>query len=137
MNTHILHGVACLVLVLTGCGLAPSQPTAPEEVVAKRAQEFWDMVLQKQFEREYQMLAPAYRARMNYESYMSRQKLATYTDAKVLSVQCTKPKICEAEVQVTYTGVMGVRGAPKGTVVTVWPERWTEDEGTWYRYPPH
>ncbi|MGD9943730.1 MAG: hypothetical protein AB7L76_21355 [Burkholderiaceae bacterium] len=128
--------LACLAAsaVLAGCATtAGGGGGDPAEVVKRRAEERYQAMIDKNFRKAYEYLSPAYRQSMPFISHHSAHRpLATYVSAKVLSVQCPSDSACDVEIEVGYRDVDGLRFKPKGTVTSVYPERWVKVDGQWW-----
>lgn len=124
-------GLAMLGL-LGGCATMGGGSSATDQVT-RRVEARYAALVAKDYRKAYEFLTPAYRQGMPFISHQSAHRpLATYVSAKVLSVACVSDTACDAEIEIAYTDVEGVRFKPKGVVTSVHPERWVKIDGQWW-----
>jgi hypothetical protein len=137
MSTRYSIGALGLAAVLLASGCASLAPVSPEEIVAKRAQAYFDAVVAKDYKTSYALHSPAYRERYTYEVHVMRSAGTgiNYLSAKVLNVTCASAEACSATMEVTYKAT-GLRGAVDWPVTTVIQDRWAFVDNDWRRVPP-
>lgn len=122
---------------LFAAGCASLKPAAPEEVVAQRAQAYFDAVIAKDFKTSYAMHVPSYRSRYSYEAHVLRSASTgvNLLTAKVVRVNCPSAEACVATLEVSYKAG-GLRGPVEWPVTTIIEDRWAYIDGEWGRIPP-
>lgn len=135
-----IAGLALLTgLIATGCGreepVSEAQRVeqgAPEEVVAKRAGQRWQSLIEQRFETAYEYLSPGHREIVDKEKYQ-QQLAGTVTNWKAADVQSVvcDGQVCEVKVSVRfeYLGPKGPKGQELTTVTT---ENWILQQGNWW-----
>ena len=114
----------------TGGGASGEAKLAPEELVAKRAEERWGLLIKGDFDRAYEYLSPAYRTSTPLSLYKAPLKAGLWQRAQVMGVECEQAKsICVAKVKVTisYHHRYGVF-----TNDSVLAETWFIADGQWW-----
>lgn len=129
-----LPGAALLsLLVLAGC--AAIAPTTPEEAVGRRAQARIDALVAKDYKAAHAFFTPGYRDKLGYEDWIrSRPPRAQFLSGRVVKVACVSADACDIEMETTYDSPRGVKGAPKGVIQRVTPERWVRVDGQWWLF---
>lgn len=113
---------------LGGCATIGS--ASPDQLVGKRAQERWDLLLKSDYGNAYEYLSPAQRAVASRQSYINRfGEGAQWLSAKLQSVSCESAERCNAVLQIQTQVVARGFNAPITTKVT---EIWVKDEGSWW-----
>ena len=120
-----------VVMLLAGC-----QPAPPEETVEERAQARWDLILDNEFEKTYELYSPGYRQTVDVYAHVMemRNRPIRYTGARVESAEC-EPEICKVRVRVEYraTGApAGLGRVPGNRVIT---EDWIRSNDRWWYAP--
>jgi len=88
------------LLALSACG---GEPASPEQPVEERIMARWALILERDFEAEWDFHTPGFRQttpRFDYARDMSRRPVR-WLDAELRSVDCDGDR-CEARVRVTY-----------------------------------
>ncbi len=102
----------------------------PEEIVKKRSEERWQALVNGQFDKAYEYLAPSYRAVNSFERYRSNfGNAASWQNAQVLSVACETDK-CDVRLRIQLK--LAVRGVD--TVATALNETWLLEDGKWWLF---
>ena len=137
-NLSLAARTAALTLAaatLVGCASAPTAPVTPatpEQAVSERAQQRWDRLLVRDFEKAYDYLTPAYRDLKTPTQYASSfSNGAAWKSAKVDTVSCESAERCTATVKLEV--VVLARGFSKPLESTLY-ETWLLDEGQWWFY---
>ena len=134
-HTTLAARTAALTLAaatLVGCATAPATPATPEQAVSERAQQRWDRLLVRDFEKAYTYLTPAYRNLKTPAQYASRfGNGAAWHSAKVDKVTCESAERCTATIKLEV--VVLARGFTKPLESTLY-ETWLLDEGQWWFY---
>lgn len=132
LSTHRRSLLAASLLVaafLAGCATTGGA-SSPDQVVGKRAQERWDLLLKSDYSKAYDYLSPAQRAVASRQSYINRfGEGAQWLSAKLQSVSCESNERCNAVLQIETQVVARGFNAPITTKVT---EIWVNDEGNWW-----
>lgn len=121
---------AVMVAATLMAGCASMGTTAPDQLVGKRAQERWDLLLKSDYAKAYTYLSPAQRAITSQQSYINRfGEGAQWLSAKLQSVSCESAERCKAVLQIETQVVARGYTSPISTKVT---EIWVNDEGNWW-----
>lgn len=124
-----LLAAALLVSAFLG-GCATTGGAAPDQVVGKRAQERWDLLLKSDYGNAYEYLSPAQRAVASRQSYINRfGEGAKWLSVKLQSVSCESNERCNAVLQMQTQVVARGFSGPITTKIT---EIWVKDEGNWW-----
>jgi hypothetical protein len=135
--------LAAIATLLAACGAtAPEKKSvasklSPEEAVALRAKERWDLIIAKEHRKAYEYLSPGTRVTTPVDAYV-RRLLGTqvrWFDASVETVICEEPDVCKARVKLSYkvrTPMMGISEMEASSPVT---ESWLLSDGQWYHLP--
>lgn len=122
--------LACAVLAINGCAfLAPS---TPEQIVQKRAVDYWNARMAGQLDKAYVLSTPSYR-KLRTKTQFNRQfgAGASFESAEVNKVEC-EPDKCNVQMKL---GVKpAILGVNLGTVPIFVNETWVLEEGNWWRY---
>ncbi len=146
-----LHRVAFVVLVgvlMGGSAMSKAAETVAEppaeavektktveELVAERAQAYWNAVVAEDYRGTYDLMTPGYRQRTRYERHVVRtQPIARFISASVLKVECQQEDRCSAEVRLTYRDLDTGRTVIKGESSSIVPDTWVRLDGQWWRY---
>lgn len=125
---RLLAATLLVAAFLGGC--ATTGGASPDQVVGKRAQERWDLLLKSDYGNAYEYLSPAQRAVASRQSYINRfGEGAQWLSAKLQSVSCENAERCSAVLQIETQVVARGFNAPITTKVT---EIWVKDEGNWW-----
>lgn len=129
----------CIVVMLAACAAQTgTRPTtgatlAPEEAVARRAQERWDLLIAKEYGKAYDYLTPGTREVTAKDAYIRKLLMVRvkWQDAKVIRVTCDEPDHCAALVSVNSLVRM-----PQLKDETLVPspsnEQWILSGGEWF-----
>lgn len=112
------------VAVLAGCATT-NMGNSGEEIVAKRAQERWDLLVKSDFSSAYQYISPAGRQLVTPGAYGAGLKRDFWTGAKVGQVHCATAEACEVDVVIEYQH----RGLRMKTGVR---EKWVREKSNWW-----
>ena len=127
-----LSAVALALGALAMAGCAALAPSTPEQIVQKRATEYWQARMAGQVGKAYALSTPSYR-KLRTEAQF---KLQFGAGASVESAEVTKVA-CEAE-KCTAKVKLGVKpalmGLKVGTIATYVDETWLFEDGQWWRY---
>jgi hypothetical protein len=93
--------VAVMVLLVGACATDPEvQAQKDEEIVAKRAQERWDLLIDGRVESAYDYLSAGYKQVTPYPHYMKTVKgVGLWKSAEVQTVKC-KEDVCKADIKI-------------------------------------
>jgi hypothetical protein len=133
MNAWMRAGAsAALVAALSAC--ASFQPQTPEDAVMARAQQRWDLLMKKDFEKAYAYSPPSYRGVTPYADFRAKFGTGlTWKSVVVHSAQC-EPERCQVKVRVEAQVPLMVTGA-RGKlqeVVSYYDEAWIREDGQWW-----
>lgn len=127
-NTLFAIGAA---LVLAAC----SDPRAPEEIVAERAQSRWDALVERDFEAAWRFYTPGYREQLaapDFAREMARRPI-TWDKASVRKTECNgQEKRCDVHSIVEYRVPAQVPGVGKLEGRTGVDEIWLQIDGEWW-----
>ena len=130
MKINNLFIVIGLSFLLSAC----SEPRAPEDIVAERAQARWDALIAKDFDQAWSYYSPGFRAQNPASSFAGtmQSRPIRWDSAEIRSVECAEAGTCTVVVSVAYTAI----GAP-GPLADMQNERplnetWVELEGEWW-----
>ena len=120
-----------------GSGSAPAanSTTKAEDAVRTRAQQRWDWLVTGKYEDAYTYTTPAFRGLNTAQSYRNRFGTgASWTRARVQSVDCATPERCTVQVTVdTRVVARGFRDPITTSVVETWL---LERDQWWYHQAP-
>lgn len=125
------------ILVLAAC--QPADDRSPEEIVLERAQQRWDLVVERDFAQAYEFYSPGFREMTEIDGYrrdMQNVRIR-YTGAEALSAECEE-EVCDIQVRVSYrlpegaapTGMSRIPGERRVE------ETWIRAHGSWWFSPP-
>ena len=115
----------------SGSAAAPAASTSKvEDAVSVRAQQRWDWLVTGKYEDAYGYTTPAFRGLNTAQNYRNRFGTgASWTGARVQSVECATPERCTVQVAVdTRVVARGFREPITTSVV----ETWLLEEGQWW-----
>jgi len=118
------------VLALAGC--AAFAPAAPEQIVQKRASEYWQARITGKFETAYELSTPSYRRLKTLDQFrMQFGPAVSVQDAEVASVAC-EPQKCVARMKIgAKPALIGVK---LGTIPLYMDEIWLLEDGQWWHF---
>ena len=120
--------MACAAVALSGC--AALSPSTPEQIVQKRATDYWKARVAGQVDKAYALSTPSYRKlRTPAQFKLQFGAGASVEEAKVTKVTCEAEK-CTAQIR------LGVKpallGMKLGTISTHLDEVWLLEDGQWW-----
>ena len=122
--------VAASMLLLAGC--ASMETGKPEEIVAKRAQAFWNARAAGQTDKAYALTPPSYRKLHTLEQFQKNFGNAfTIKDVTVVNVTCEAEK-CTARAKIDVNPALA--GIKISTIATHLDEIWLLEDGQWWRH---
>jgi hypothetical protein len=124
--------VAVMVLVLSACATTPeAQAKKDEEIVAQRAQERWNLLVDGRVESAYDYLSAGYRQVTPYSHYMKTVKgVGLWKSAEVQAVNCQED-VCKADVKIHMEIRHPMMRSPARTE-NILVEQWLKDkDGIW------
>jgi hypothetical protein len=120
-----------LPLMLPGCVTITSAPEDPAEVVAKRAEERWKLLIAGNVAGAYDYLSPGSRSLMSREVYQGTIKPGIWRAVKVSSVEC-KEEQCQAQIELKYSYK---RPSINYEGERLLEETWIREGGSWWYVP--
>jgi hypothetical protein len=113
-----------------GMASAVAMPAKAEDAVRARAQQRWDWLVTGKYEDAYTYTTPAFRGLNTAQNYRNRFGTgASWTGARVQSVECAAPERCTVQVAVdTRVVARGFRDPITTSVV----ETWLLERGQWW-----
>ena len=122
--------MACAAVALSGC--AALSPSTPEQVVQKRAADYWKARVAGQVDKAYALSTPSYR-KLRTEAQFKMQFGAgvNVEAAEVTKVSCEAEK-CTTQVRLDVKPALV--GMKLGTISTYLDEVWLLEDGKWWHY---
>lgn len=121
-------GSACAVLaaaLLGGCA-GVGTPDSARDVVARRAQERWDLLVKNDFTGAYGYLSPGSRQIVKTpDAYSGQFRRNFWSGAKVDQVNCATADACDVEVWIEYQS-LGIK------MRTPVHEKWVRQDSNWW-----
>lgn len=133
MRTPVLLAAAVL-LAACAQGLRKPDSRSPEEIVAQRAKERWEHLMQGRPEQAWEYIAPGSRALLDRASYLAQKRNApvTYTRVELLETTC-EAESCTVELRIHTQAPLPFAGmVPAYSLLR---ERWVLSDGVWYFVP--
>lgn len=132
----------CIALMLAACtAQIGTRPTAgatlaPEEAVARRAQERWDLLIAKEYGKAYDYLTPGTRTVMDRDVYARKVAAAQvrWHSVEINNVSCEEDDHCTAFVDLKSRVKIPQIGNEM-IVPTPVKEQWIRTEDQWYFLP--
>jgi hypothetical protein len=129
----VLASVLSVVGCATGVGQKePIESSVPErkvfskeELVVKRAQERWDALLSRNFEKAFGYISPAMRMTLPFEVFQGRLASSSWLSAKVERAQCMED-YCDVHFKLQYYLF------PNVPHTSQFEERWIFDGAQWW-----
>lgn len=125
-----------LALVLSACSqnTRPAADLTPEQQVAQRAEQRWQLIMQGDLLAAYEYLTPGYRARVSQRAYVNRvfSSGIEYTDVTVKDSNCDSNDRCTLRTVVNFTFRGALRGVDKIQSDAVISETWINLDEQWY-----
>lgn len=128
---YLVGSSILLAALLTyGCN-APESALPPEQQVTEKAEERWQAMIDRDLERAYSFLSPAYRQAVPLDMYRGRIGSAVdWQDAKVESVDC-RDEMCKVAVRVDYLHKSSMN---RYDVSTLLEEKWILADNKWWYF---
>lgn len=138
--------VAMTVLTLAACGTQPVRPepgvvdagpkATPEDQVKRRAIKRWDLLIERDFDKAYDLLSPGYREVQSREAYLKimKDRPVQWTSVYFQKATC-EPDVCAVEIQVNAQFQMPVMRVGTVDALSVVTENWILSDGDWYLVP--
>ena len=122
--------MACAAVALSGC--AALSPSTPEQVVQKRAADYWKARVAGQADKAYALSTPSYR-KLRTEAQFKNQFGAgvSVVNAEVVKVSCEAEK-CVAQIKLDAKPF--VPGLKLGTISTYLDEIWLLEDDEWWHF---
>lgn len=126
-----LHAVGALAAItLAGC--ASLGGGTPEQIVAKRAGEYWKARADGDFVKAYGFSTPAYRKLNSADKFRTQFGAgAAIHGGEAVKVDCEAEK-CAVKIKISATPAL--LGLNLGTIATYLDEIWLLEDGQWWRY---
>lgn len=126
-------GAAALALsslALAGC--AAFSPATPEQIVQKRASQYWQARIAGKYEQAYKLSTPSYRKLKTAEQFrMQFGPGVSVRAAEVAGVVC-EPQKCTVKMKISATPALP--GLKLGTIPMYMDEVWLLEDGQWWIY---
>ena len=126
-------GAATLALssiALAGC--AAFSPATPEQIVQKRATQYWQARIAGKYEQAYNLSTPSYRKLKTAEQFRIQFGAGVSVQAaEVANVVC-EPQKCTAKMKISATPALP--GLKLGTIPMYMDEVWLFEDGQWWIY---
>ena len=138
--------VGLAVLTLAACGQRATRPESatadvgskatPEEQVKRRAVQRWDLLIERDFDKAYDLLSPGYREVQTRENYVRTMKDRPVQWTSVFFQKATcEPDVCTVEIQVNAQFQMPVMRVETVDALNEVTENWILSDGEWYLVP--
>lgn len=125
-----LLACAAGVIALAGCASVGTQ--TPEQIVEKRATEYWKARMNADYQAAYQFSTPGYRKVRTAEQYKLQFGAGvSVVDASVSKVVC-EPEKCEVQMKLGVKPAILMLKLDK--VETYMNETWLLEDGQWWHY---
>src|SRR5690625_1360812 len=134
-NFARIAGLLAAAALVAACGpSAEEDARSPEEIVAERAQAWWQARLDKDFCAAWEMATPGFREATSREIFIDGKSIGNirHLDAEVMHVECEE-QVCEATVDVFYQPVGAPGALAKMKTKTTNKEKWLKIDGQWWR----
>lgn len=122
-KTACISALLGMTLAISGCAVAPAR--SDQEVVAEKSQLRWNALVAGDFKAAYDMISPAGRSVVTFESYRSSLKPGFWKDARVKEVKCASPELCEVRLEIEYEYVNRRTRTP-------FQEKWVKQDSNWW-----
>jgi hypothetical protein len=107
-------------------GAAPTRVMTVEERVVGRAQQRWDALVSRNFEKAFGFISPAGRSALPYDIYLNRISHAAWKGAKALSARC-EGEVCDVTIQIEFEVLPGRNHSQPIE------EKWILEAGEWWQ----
>ena len=126
---HWLPAALVLVGFMSGCSMLERR--APEEIVAERAQQRVELLMQSDHKASYQYTTPGYRSLETPGQYGTRWSGVTmWRSAQVRSVRCFEESADKCRVALTVR----YKAFGHDEIDAILNEEWVQVDGKWYLY---
>ena len=130
LSRHLGAVAALGMLALSGC--AALAPATPEQIVEKRAAEYWKARIAGNYQSAYALSTPSYRQVHSAEQFKMQFGAGVNVQAAdVMKVTCEAVK-CTAQLKISVNPVLLRMNT--GTISTHVEEIWLLEDGQWWRY---
>lgn len=129
----LVVSIACLLLAGCSAKLTKSAAATPEQ----RAQERWDALLARDFQKAFTYLSPGMRSASTPDAYAAQMGVrpVKWKGARVLESDCTDDaaaEACRVTVQIDFTVPASIPGIKELSSTSSLSERWIRVDGVWY-----
>lgn len=126
--------IYCLVVLLAGCA---GTGQAPTETVRERAQERWDLLIERNAGAAWEYYTPGYRETMDRRdfAYEIARRPVRWLKAEVLTVECETER-CKVRTMVSYDVPSARSGMGNMQTSRVVEETWIRTKNRWWYVPP-
>lgn len=126
-------GMAAVVLTFslfaTGCATLAG---SPEQIVERRANEYWKARAAADYAKAYELSTPSYRKLRTQEQFRRQFGLGAAVNAGEAHKVTCEPEKCSVRIKLTATPAL--MGMNVGTVTTYVDEIWLLEDGQWWRH---
>ena len=130
-----IAGLLAAAALLAACSPpAEDDSRSPEEIVAERAQAWWQAHIDKDFGAAWELATPGFREATRREIFIDSRSIGNFRflEADVVQVECEE-QLCEATVDVYYQPVGAPGALAKMKTKTTNREKWLKIDGQWWR----
>ena len=150
LKTNFLFRIllATVVVALSAC--SPTKPVTPAggeqisqslptktqgEKIGQRAVQRWEYIINKKFDKAYEMLSPGYRQTHDRKDYVNviGNRPINWTKATYVSHECQSPDVCTIRVNIEFDLMMPTAGRVKSENPVL--EKWLRVENEWFFFP--
>lgn len=133
MQSFRMLTVVAVATVLSAC--ATMERGKPEDVVAQRAQTYWDARLRGDMAAAYALTNPGYRKIRSLHEFTRAYRATSVDGAKVGSVDC-EPDRCTVNMEFRATVAFPMKGINQKpvTIDTFSSSTWLLENGQWWLY---
>lgn len=117
-------------LVVAGC--AAFAPATPEQIVEKRATEYWQARIAGKYEQAYKLSTPSYRKLKTAEQFRIQFGAGVSARAAEVAGVVCEPQKCIAKMKISATPALP--GLKLGTIPMYMDEVWLFEDGQWWIY---
>ena len=130
LSRHLGAVAALGMLALSGC--AALAPATPEQIVEKRAAEYWQARIAGNYQSAYALSTPSYRQVRSAEQFkMQFGAGASVQAADVLKATC-EPVKCVVKIKISVNAAL--LRLNMATIATHVDEIWLLEDGQWWRH---
>lgn len=130
-----IAGLLAAAALVAACSQpAEEDARSPEEIVAERAQAWWQAHIDKDFGAAWELATPGFREATSREIFIDSRSIGNFRflEADVVQVECEE-QLCEATVDVYYQPVGAPGALAKMKTKTTNKEKWLKIDGQWWR----